>query len=305
MRYRPLGPTGLHVSALGLGGNQFGTTCDAAQVKRIVDAALELGVNFIDTAEMYGPYKSEETLGQALRSRWNEVVLCTKTGAGDAPGKLSRKKVFEALEASLRRLGTDHVDLYYIHFPDPTTPLDETLRAYEDLVREGKIRYVGISNHAAWQVAEAVGIARRHDWSPVVVSQDRYNILDRGVEAERIAALEHLGLSLVPYSPLMSSFLTGKYRQGEAPPPDTRFGRSPRGAAAFAQVGRPEVFAKLDTWRAFAEERGHTMAELAIAWLLAHPVVCSVIAGVTKPEQVAANAKAAEWELSLDEVKEL
>ena len=172
-------------------------------------------------------------------------------------------------------------------------------------MRAGKVRYVGISNHTAWQVAEAVGITERHTWAPIVASQDRYNILDRSVEAEKIPALEHLGLSLVPYSPLMSSLLTGKYRRGETPAPDTRFGRSPRGAAAFARVGTPEVFAKLDGWRAFAEERGHTMAELAIAWLLAHPVVCSVIAGAVGPEQVEANAKAVEWRLTLDEVKDL
>ncbi len=302
MQYRPLGRTGLHVSALGLGGNQFGTTCDAAQVKRIVDRALDLGVSFIDTAEMYGPYASEETLGQALKGRWNEVVLCTKTGAGDAPGKLSRKKVVEALEGSLRRLGTDHVDLYYIHFPDPTTPLEETLRAYEDLVRAGKVRYVGISNHTAWQVAEAVGIARRHDWSPVVASQMQYSLIERAVESEMIPACEHLGLSLVPYSPLGSGVLTGKYAKDAPPPPGTRLGRNPRFAARRLT---PENLEKVERYRAFAEERGHTPAELAVAWLLAHPIVCSVIAGAVSPEQVEANAKAVEWGLTLDEVSDL
>lgn len=290
------------MSALGLGGNQFGTTCDAAQTAGIVHRALDLGVNFIDTAEMYGPYRSEEALGKALAGRWNDVVLATKTGAGNAPGKLSRKRVFEALEGSLKRLATDHVDLYYIHFPDATTPLEETLRAYEDLVRAGKIRYVGISNHTAWQVAEAVGIARRHDWSPVVASQVRYNLMDRSPEAEMVHALEHLGVSLVPYSPLASGFLTAKYEAGKPPAPNTRFARRPQAGASYLTS---ESFEKVGRYRAFAEERGHTPGELAIAWLLAHPIVCSVIAGAVSPEQVEANAKAVEWDLAPDEVRAL
>ncbi len=302
MRYRPLGRTGLHVSAVGLGGNQFGTTCDATQVARIVHHAIDVGVTFIDSAEMYGHGASEETLGKALAGRWNDVVLATKTGAGDAPGKLSRKKVFEALEGSLKRLGTDHVDLYYLHFPDPTTPLEETLRAYEDLVRAGKIRYVGISNHAAWQVAEAVGLAQRHGWSPVVASQMQYSLIERAVEGEMIPACEHLGLSLVPYSPLAGGLLTAKYEAGKPPPPNTRFGRNPQ---LVSRRMTPENVAKVGRYRAFAEERGHTAAELAIAWLLAHPVVCSVIGGAVSPEQVEANAKAAEWTLTPDEVSAL
>lgn len=305
MQLRPLGRTGVQVSAVGLGGNQFGTTADTAMTKRIIDAAIDAGVTFIDSAEAYGSGASEEALGKALAGRWNMVFLATKTGVGDEPGKLSGTRVAERLDASLKRLGTDHVDLYYLHFPDKTTPLEETLRAYEDAVRAGKVRYVGISNHAAWQVAEALGIARANGWAPVVASQVRYNILDRSAEPEMIPACEHLGVSLVPYSPLMSSFLTGKYRQGEAPAPDTRLGRSPRGAAAFAQIGTPEVFAKVEAWKAFAEKRGHTMTELAIAWLLAHPVVCSVIAGAVSPEQVQANAKAADWALTAEELKEL
>ena len=305
MRYRPLGTTGVQVSAVGLGGNQFGTTADVAMTKAIIDRALDLGINFIDSADMYGMGKSEEALGQALAGRWDKVVICSKTGAGDEPGKLSRWRIMQRLDASLRRLNTDHIDLYYMHFPDRATPLEETLRALEDAIRAGKIRYVGISNHAAWQVAVAVGMTRRHGWNQIAASQVRYNILDRSAEAEMIPACEFLGVSLVPYSPLMSSFLTGKYAPGATPPPDTRFGRSPRGAAAFAQIGTPDVFAKVGGWRAFAEERGHSMTELAIAWLLTRPAVCSVIAGVTKPEQVEANAKAAEWTLSADEVSAL
>jgi aryl-alcohol dehydrogenase-like predicted oxidoreductase len=302
MRYRPLGHTGIHVSAVGLGGNQFGTTCNATQTAAIVHRALDLGVNFIDSADMYGEGASEETLGKALAGRWHEVVLASKTGAGDEPGKLSRKRVAERLDASLRRLGSDHIDLYYLHFPDAATPLEETLRAMEDAVRAGKIRYVGISNHPAWQVAEAAGIARRNGWSPVAASQVRYNLLDRAPEAEMIPACAHLGVSLVPYSPLGSSFLTGKYAPDAPPPADSRFGRNARAGDRYM---RPEHFASLGRYRAFAERRGHSVAELAVAWLLSQPVVCSVIAGATRPEQVAANAQAAEWVLGADEVREL
>ncbi len=302
MQYRPLGSTGVQVSAVGLGGNQFGSTVDAAGTGAIVHRALDLGVNFIDTAESYGNGASEETLGKALAGRWNDVVLATKAGAGNDPGKLSRRRIAQRLDASLRRLGTDHVDLYYLHFPDAATPLEESLRALEEAIRAGKIRYAGISNHPAWQVAEAAGIAQRHRWHSPAASQIRYNLLDRSAEPEMIPACAHLGLSLVPYSPLGSSFLTGKYAPGAAPPPDTRFGRRPQAAAQYLT---PEHFAKLERWRSFAESRGHAVGELAIAWLLSRPVVCSVIAGATKPEQVEANVKAAEWALSPDEVREL
>lgn len=302
MQYRSLGSTGVQVSAVGLGGNQFGSTCDASTTASIVHRALDLGVNFVDSAESYSSGASEECLGKALGGRWNDVVLATKVGAGNDPGKLSRRRIVQRLDASLKRLGTDHIDLYYMHFPDPTTPLEESLRALEDAVRAGKIRYIGISNHPAWQVAVAVGMTRRHGWNQIAASQVRYNLIDRSAEAEMIPASEFLGLSLVPYSPLGSSFLTGKYALGAAPPPDTRFGRRPQAAAQYLT---PEQFTKLDAWRAFAEARGHSVGELAIAWLLAHPVVCSVIAGVTKPEQLAANVKAAEWVLTADEVREV
>jgi 1-deoxyxylulose-5-phosphate synthase len=302
MHYRPLGSTGVQVSAVGLGGNQFGSTVDAAGTKAIIDTAIDLGVNFIDSAEAYSNGASEECLGKALAGRWNDVVLATKVGAGNDPGKLSRRRIAQRLDASLKRLGADHIDLYYMHFPDAATPLEESLRGLDDAVRAGKIRYAGISNHPAWQVAEAAGIAQRHGWQPVAASQVRYNLIDRSAEAEMVPACAHLGISLVPYSPLGSSFLTGKYALGATPPPDTRFGRRPQAAAQYLT---PEQFAKLEAWRAFAEASGHSVGALAIAWLLSRPVVCSVIAGVTKPEQVEANVKAAEWALSADEVREL
>ncbi len=302
MQYRPLGRTGVQVSAVGLGGNQFGSTCDAAQTAAIVHRALDLGVNFIDSAESYSNGASEEMLGKALAGRWNDVVLATKTGAGNDPGKLSRRRIEQRLDTSLERLGADHIDLYYMHFPDAPTPLEESLRAMEDAVRAGKVRYVGISNHSAWQVAEAAGIAQRHGWSAPAASQVRYNLLDRAAEAEMIPACEHLGISLVPYSPLGGGFLTAKYEPGATPPANTRFGRRPAAGASYLT---PERFEQLGRYRAFAQERGRIAGELAIAWLLAHPVVCSVIAGVTTPEQVEANVRAAEWSLTPAEVREL
>ena len=301
MRYRTLGRTGVQVSELGLGTNQFGRVVDEAGARAIIDRAQELGVNFLDTAESYGGGASEELLGKALAGRRHEFVLATKTGAGTDPGRLTRARIAQRLDESLRRLATDHVDLYYLHFPDATTPLEESLRALEDAARAGKIRYAAISNHAAWQVAEAVGVAARTDWAPVAATQNEYSLIERGVEREIVPASAHLGVSLVPYFPLAGGFLTGKYEPGRPLPPDTRFGR----ASQRSRYLTDENFAKLDTYRVFARDRGHDVSELAVAWLLGHPVVCSVIAGATSPDQVAANARATEWALTADEVAAL
>ena len=302
MRYRALGRTGVQISALGLGTNQLGRVVDAAGAKALIDRALELGINFIDTAESYGPAgKSEELLGKALAGRRNDFVLATKTGAGSDPGRLTRTRIARRLDESLTRLGTDFVDLYYLHFPDASTPLEESLRALEDASRAGKIRYGALSNHAAWRVAEAIGIAERYAWAPVAASQMEYSLVERAVEKEMIPACEHLGVSLVPYFPLAGGFLTGKYQRDVPPPADTRFGRAQQRSRYLTD----ENFEKLERWKAFASEHGHPMSELAIAWLLAHPVVCSVIAGATRPDQLSANAKATEWSLSMDEVSSL
>ena len=302
MRYRALGRTGVQISALGLGTNQLGRVVDAAGAKALIDRALELGINFIDTAESYGPAgKSEELLGKALAGRRNDFVLATKTGAGSDPGRLTRTRIAQRLDESLARLGTDFIDLYYLHFPDASTPLEESLRALEDASRAGKIRYGALSNHAAWRVAEAIGIAERYAWAPVAASQMEYSLVERAVEKEMIPACEHLGVSLVPYFPLAGGFLTGKYQRDVPPPPDTRFGRAQQRSRYLTD----ENFEKLERWKAFASEHGHPMSELAIAWLLAHPVVCSVIAGATRPDQLSANAKATEWSLSMDEVSSL
>lgn len=301
MRFRALGRTGVQVSSLGIGTNQFGRVVDEAGARAILDRAQELGVSFIDTAESYGAGASERLLGTALAGRRHEFVLATKTGAGSDPGRLTRSRIAQRLDESLARLATDYIDLYYLHFPDPATPLEESLRALEDAQRAGKVRYAAISNHAAWRVAEAVGIAERRGWSPVAASQMEYSLVDRAVEREMIPACEHLGVSLVPYFPLAGGFLTGKYERGAPPPPNTRFGRAQQRSRYLSD----ENFDKLARWSAFASERGHTVGELAIAWLLAHPAVCSVIAGVTTPDQLSANAAAAEWPLSMDEVASL
>ena len=299
MRYRSLGRTGVQVSALGLGTNQFGRVVDEPGAKAIIDRAQEIGLNFIDSAESYGPNgKSEELLGKALAGRRDEFVLATKTGAGNDPGRQTRKRILQRLDASLGRLQTDYIDLYYLHFPDTTTPLEESLRALEDATRAGKIRYAALSNHAAWQVAQAVGLAERHGWQPVAASQMEYSLVERAVEREMVPACAALGVSLVPYFPLAGGFLTGKYEKDVAPPANTRFGRAQQRPRYLSD----ENFTKLEKWKTVASERGHTMGELAIAWLLAHPVVCSVIAGATAPDQLSTNAKATEWSLTAEDL---
>lgn len=301
MEYRALGRTGVQVSALGLGTNQFGRVVDEAGAKAIIDRAQELGVNFIDTAESYGDGKSEQLLGAALAGRRHEFVVATKTGGGSDPGRLTRKRIAQRLDESLARLRSDFIDVYYLHFPDPGTPLEESLRALEDAQRAGKVRYGALSNHAAWRVAEAVAIAERHGWAPVAASQMEYSLVARDVEREMVPACEHFGVSLVPYFPLAGGFLTGKYERDVAPPADTRFGRAQQRSRYLTS----ENFDKLERWKAYASEHGHPMGELAIAWLLAHRVVCSVIAGATRPDQLTANATATEWRLPLDELAAL
>lgn len=302
MQYRPLGRTGVPVSVLGLGTNQIGRVVDEAGARAMLDRALELGVNFIDTAESYGGNGASETLlGKALAGRRHEFVVATKTGAGSDPGRLTRSRILRRLDESLARLATDFIDLYYLHFPDAATPLEESLRALEDATRAGKIRYAAVSNHPAWRVAEAVGIAQRHGWAPVAASQMEYSLVERAVERETIPACEHLGVSLVPYFPLAGGFLTGKYERGVAPAPDTRFGRARQRPRYLSD----ENFERLERWKTFAAERGHTVTDLAFAWLLSHRIVCSVIAGATSPDQIAANARSVEWTMTPAEVSEL
>lgn len=304
MKVRRLGNSGLKVSVVGLGCNNFGMRIDAAETQAVVNAAIDAGITLFDTADIYGGTKSEEFLGKALGKRRHEVVLATKFGmpVGQDPKKRggSRKWIMQAVEDSLRRLDTDYIDLYQHHQPDPDTPVDETLRALDDLVTQGKVRYIGNSNYTGWQIADA-------DWTAAgqtrfVSAQNLYSLLERDVEREVLPACEHFGLGFLPFFPLASGLLSGKYRRGEAPPEGTRLAAwGARGQAAMSDANFDKV-ERLDSW---ARERGHTILELAFAWLLGHGVVSSVIAGATTPEQVRINAETAEWRLTPEEVAEV
>uniref|UniRef100_A0A831WZT2 Aldo/keto reductase n=1 Tax=Thermorudis peleae TaxID=1382356 RepID=A0A831WZT2_9BACT len=306
MDYRRLGSSGVLVSVIGLGGNTFGRYCDERQTAAIVHRALDLGINHIDTADTYSRGLSEEYIGKAIAGRRHEVVLATKTGyplhEGPNGQGLSRRRIIASLEASLKRLGTDYVDLFYLHRPDPDTPLEESLRALDDLVRAGKVRYPAISNYAAWQVADIMGRCERRGYAPPVVSQSLYNVLERGIEQELIPACRFYGLGIIPYSPLAGGFLTGKYRPGEPVPPGVRGHDNPSWQQRWLTARNFRVLAVLE---AFAAERGRSVGELALAWLVAQPVVSSVIAGATSPEQVESNVRAGEWRLSTEELEEL
>jgi aryl-alcohol dehydrogenase-like predicted oxidoreductase len=305
MEYRQLGGSGVRVSAIGLGGNTFGRYCDEAQTRDIIHRALDLGVNHIDTADLYSRGVSEEFVGRALVDRRDQVVLATKVGFpwGEGPNDqgLSSRRVIAACEESLDRLGVDYVDLYYLHRPDPLTPLEETLRAFDHLVRDGKVRYVGISNHAAWQVADSLWICDTRGYSAPVVSQNAYNLLDRGVEKELLPFCRSHKVGLVPYSPIAGGFLTGKYRRDAPIEPGVRGYNN----AGFGRQLNARNFDLLERLTRFAEDRGHTVGELAVAWLLSHSEVCSVICGATNPEQVEENVRAGDWRLDEEDLVEL
>ncbi|MGH2458289.1 MAG: aldo/keto reductase [Chloroflexota bacterium] len=303
MEYRQLGGSGTRVSAVGLGGNTFGRYCDEAQTARVIHRALDLGINHIDTADVYSRGVSEQHIGKAIAGRRSEVVLATKVGnqMGDGPNDrgLSYRRLVASCESSLRRLGTDYIDLYYLHRPDPTTRLDESVRALDDLVRQGKVRYVGISNYPAWQACEALWAADRRGYAPPVVTQNRYNVLDRALESELLPFCRAHGVGIVPYSPLGGGMLTGKYRPGESVPAGVRGHNNP----GFQQQLTDRNLASVGRLESFSRDHGHTVGELAISWLLSRPEVCSVIAGATQPEQIDANAAAASWALRADDLK--
>lgn len=306
MEYRNLGHSGLQVSLAGLGTNSFGRRCDYAQSEAVVHRALDLGITFFDTADVYGGGGlSEEFLGKALEGRRHDVLIATKfesaTGEGPLRKGASRRYVMAAVQNSLRRLGTDYIDLYQIHFWDPTTPIEETMRALDDLVRRGDVRYVGCSNFAAWQVVEAQWVARSEHLNPLISAQNHYNLLERSIEAELAPACQKYGLGIIPFFPLASGFLTGKYRPGESPPPGTRLAGGGMGSRYLTE----ENFARLARMEEFAHARDHAVGELAVAWLASQPFVGSVIAGATRPEQVEENARAIEWRLTHDDLTEL
>jgi aryl-alcohol dehydrogenase-like predicted oxidoreductase len=306
MQYRNLGRSGVKVSAVGVGGNQFGGVVDRDGTRAIVQRALDLGINFFDTADSYGNRgASEEYLGDALAGQWQRVVLATKVQSrmGDGPNDAgaSRYHIQNGLEASLRRLKTDPIDLYQIHNFDPDTPLEETMRALDDLVQAGKVRYVGASNFMAWQMARANDLAEMMGWAVFVSVQAHYHMLERPIERELLPYCQWAGVGILPYFPLAGGFLSGKYQRGQAPAPDTRGARSPYVQKYLTDAN----FDLLDRLRPIAAAHGRSLADLAIAWLLAQAPVASVIAGATRPEQVEANAAAADWALTAAELEEI
>jgi aryl-alcohol dehydrogenase-like predicted oxidoreductase len=306
MELRRLGSSGLKVSEIGIGCNNFGMRIGEDESKAVVAAALEAGITLFDTADVYGAAKSEVMLGKALGGKRKDVVVATKFAMpmGSEPHMRggSRRYVMTAVEASLKRLGTDYIDLYQMHGPDPDTPIEETLDALDDIVRAGKARYVGCSNFAGWQIADADWTAKIRGRTKFISAQNQYSLLERKVEFEVIPACQRFGLGLLPYFPLASGLLTGKYRRAEAPPEGTRlavWGR--RGQEALSERN----FDRIEKLEAWAKARDHSLLELAFAWLLGHPVVPSVIAGATSTDQVKANAATAAFRLSPAETAEV
>jgi len=307
MEQRKLGKSGLSVSVVGLGCNNFGLRIGLEESRAVVNKAFDLGINLFDTADIYGNRGGSETiLGQVLGNRRKNIVLATKVGremddAGTMKGA-SRRYILSAVEASLRRLQTDWIDLYQIHELDPGTPIDETLRALDDLIRQGKVRYAGCSNFPAWKVVEAQRIAGELRISGFVSCQDQYSLLVRTVERELIPAMESYGLGLLPYFPLAAGLLTGKYKRNVEPEEGTRFAAWKALARRYLTDANWNMVERLEK---FCAERNHGLLELAFSWLLAKPVVSSVIAGATKPEQVERNAAAMHWSLSPEDLAEI
>ncbi|HUY98073.1 MAG TPA: aldo/keto reductase [Verrucomicrobiae bacterium] len=306
MRSRPLGRGGPQVSEVGIGCNNFGARIDADAARAVVDAALDHGVTLFDTADIYGGGESERFLGRALRGRRDRVLIATKFGMampGTDPAQARGAPLYirAAVEASLRRLDVEVIDLYQIHCPDPQTPIAETLATLHELVAAGTVRFIGCSNFFPWQIADAQWIARSAALTGFVAAQDEYSLLRRDAEAERLPALDHFGLGLLPYFPLAHGLLTGKYRRGIPPPAGTRLGRRPGGGGLLT----PDAFDRVEGLERFAAARDLSMLQVAIGSLLSRPVVSSVIAGATSPEQVAANADALTWRPTAQDWAEL
>lgn len=307
MKIRNLGHSGLRVSLVGLGCNNFGGRIDLEASRKVVHKALDLGITLLDTADMYGNRGGSETcLGEILGERRKDIVLATKFGfpmnEAETLKGASRRYIVTAVEASLKRLKTDWIDLYQLHRPDPLTPLEETARAMDDLVRQGKVRYIGCSNLPAWQVAHARWFSREMGLDSFVSCQDEYSLLARGIERELIPAMQNYGLGLLPFFPLASGLLTGKYGRGTAAPSDTRFAHWAHLAKRYMTDANWNAVERLS---GFASAHGRTLLELAMSWLAARPTVSSIIAGATKPEQVEQNVKAAEWALTPAEIAEI
>lgn len=309
--YRRLGRSGLTVSTVGLGCNNLGRANTPTETQEgtdaVVHAAIDAGITLFDVADVYGktPGLSEEMLGRALKGRRDDVVIATKFGMDmhgangrDFGARGSRRYIRQAVEASLRRLDTDWIDLYQFHTPDPQTPIEETLSALDDLIHEGKVRYIGHSNRAGWQIAEAEYVARMGGYTPFVSSQNHYNLLDRRAELEVTQAAEAYGLGVLPYFPLANGLLTGKYSRDTAP-------EGSRLSHTRTNLVHDADWDQLDRFSAFADKRGLTELQVAFSWLAAQPSVASVIAGATKPEQIRENAEAASWQPSREDLDEL
>jgi aryl-alcohol dehydrogenase-like predicted oxidoreductase len=307
METRNLGRSGLKVSLVGLGCNNFGGRIDTAQARAVIDRAIELGITLFDTADTYGNRGgSERVLGEVLGSRRQDIVLATKFGnAMDDTGVMkggSRRYLMAAVEASLKRLRTDWIDLYQLHKPDPDTPIEETLRALDDLVRQGKVRYVGCSNLAAWSVVDAAWTARHRGLPAFVSAQDEYSVLVRHHERELLPAMRACGMGLLPYYPLASGLLTGKYKRGASLPEGSRLANSKAWAEQFLTPRNWDVVEALER---FCRERGRGLVDLAFSWLAAQAPVASIIAGATKPQQIDVNVAAVGWRLTADELAEV
>lgn len=305
MQYRQLGNSGVRVSVIGMGTNRFGNVVAQEAVNEIIAAAQDHGLNFIDTADVYAGSQSETTLGHALKGRREQFVIATKVyhKMGDGPNDYgaSRYHIMNGVEASLRRLQTDHIDLYQMHRWDETTPIAETMRTLDDLIRSGKVRYIGASQYASWQLAEANLLAELRGWSPFVTIQSHYHMLERDVEKEVLPYCRAHEVGFIPYFPLAGGFLTGKYKRGEPAPPGSR-GESSGYVQQYMTEANYTRIEKLTEW---AEERGRTLGELAHAWLLAQPQVCSVISGLTRLDHLLQNLKGADWALTSEDLKQI
>ena len=305
MQQRHLGKSGLKVSVVGLGCNNFGgDRIDLEASRKVIHRALDLGVTLFDTADVYGNRgESEKIIGECLGDRRKDIVLASKCGlpmddAGTLKGA-SRRYILSAVDASLRRLRTDWIDLFMIHRPDPLTPIEETLRTLDDLVTAGKVRYIGCSTFPAWQVVEAQWTATHHRLNRFVTCQDEYNVLKRGIESELLPAMHAYGLGLIPHTPLAAGLLSGKYRRNAPMPAGARMTREKRQAERWINDAN---WAAVDRLAALSEARGHSLLELAMSWLASRPLVASIIAGATSPDQVELNARAVEWPLTQDDL---
>ena len=312
MEIRHLGNSGLRVSTIGLGCNNFGGRLRLEETRAVLHKAFDLGITLFDTSDTYGATgggqtgDSETQMGQVIGPMRQQIVLATKFGNPMVPDGTkqggSRRYIMNAVEDSLRRLRTDYIDLYQIHATDPATPMEETLRALDDLIRQGKVRYIGCSNHTAWRVVEAAWVARTCSLNRFISAQDEYSLVHRAPEEELMPALRQYGMGLLPYFPLASGLLTGKYKRNVTLPAGTRLANTQRLADRYLTERNWAIAEKLED---FATAHGHTLLELAFSWLLAQSPVASVIAGATKPEQLESNVKAGGWALSADELQKI